>query len=64
MNSLSNKLVASIVDFEWIMPIRIKDLPVVSMPQYERPWGTGHAVWAAKDAIKGSSFAVINADDY
>ena len=43
-----------------------KDLPVnFRCPsERERPWGTGHAVWAARDAIKGSSFAVINADDY
>ena len=30
----------------------------------ERPWGTGHAVWAARDALGDSSFAVINADDF
>jgi hypothetical protein len=29
----------------------------------EKPWGTGHAVWCARDAIKGN-FAVINADDF
>lgn len=29
----------------------------------ERPWGTAHAVWAAKPHIEGP-FAVINADDY
>lgn len=29
----------------------------------EKPWGTGHAVLCAKDAIK-SPFMVINADDY
>lgn len=29
----------------------------------EKPWGTGHAVWCARDAIK-ESFAVINADDF
>lgn len=28
-----------------------------------KPWGTGHAVLCAKDAVKGP-FAVINADDY
>ena len=28
-----------------------------------KPWGTGQAVLAARDAVKGS-FAVINADDY
>jgi len=30
----------------------------------ERPWGTGHAVWAAREALGESPFAVINADDY
>jgi len=29
----------------------------------EKPWGTGHAVWCARAAIKGP-FAVINADDF
>ncbi len=29
----------------------------------EKPWGTGHAVWVAKDLIK-EPFAVINADDF
>jgi len=29
----------------------------------KKPWGTGHAVWVAKDKIK-EPFAVINADDY
>jgi UTP-glucose-1-phosphate uridylyltransferase len=29
----------------------------------EKPWGTGHAVWCARQAISGN-FAVINADDF
>jgi NDP-sugar pyrophosphorylase family protein len=29
----------------------------------EKPWGTGHAVWCAREAISGP-FAVINADDF
>ena len=29
----------------------------------EKPWGTGHAVWCARDAVRGN-FAVINADDF
>jgi dTDP-glucose pyrophosphorylase len=29
----------------------------------EKPWGTAHAVWCAKDEIK-SPFALINADDF
>ncbi len=32
-------------------------------PERIRPWGTGHAVLMAKDAIK-EPFAVINADDF
>ena len=29
-----------------------------------KPWGTGHAVLCAKDAIGDAPFAVINSDDY
>lgn len=29
-----------------------------------KPWGTGHAVLCAYDAVEGAPFAVINADDY
>ena len=32
-------------------------------PERRKPWGTGHAVWAARDAI-GGNFAAINADDF
>ncbi len=32
-------------------------------PDREKPWGTAHAVWVARDVISGP-FAVINADDY
>ncbi len=32
-------------------------------PERQKPWGTGHAVLVAKDAID-EPFAVINADDY
>ena len=43
-----------------------KNLPAgFSCPEKrERPWGTGHAVWSARDVLKNSPFAVINADDY
>jgi len=30
----------------------------------QKPWGTGHAVLCAADAVAGRPFAVINADDY
>ena len=29
----------------------------------EKPWGTGHAVWCARESVK-ENFAVINADDF
>lgn len=29
----------------------------------EKPWGTGHAVWCARNVVRGP-FAVINADDF
>ena len=32
-------------------------------PEREKPWGTAHAVWVAKDVVK-EPFAVINADDF
>ena len=36
-----------------------------SIPQGRtKPFGTGHAVLCAKEAIDGAPFAVINADDY
>lgn len=43
----------------------IKDVPAgYEIPQgREKPWGTGHAVLAARDLIDGP-FAAINADDY
>lgn len=32
-------------------------------PGREKPWGTGHAVWCAREVVR-DNFAVINADDY
>ncbi len=32
-------------------------------PGRSKPWGTGHAIWTAKDALK-EPFAALNADDY
>lgn len=36
---------------------------ITEWPDREKPWGTGHAVLMAKDAIH-EPFAVVNADDY
>lgn len=40
-------------------------LPTGFMPPVgrEKPWGTGHAVWCARDAIAGP-FATVGADDF
>ena len=44
---------------------RLDDIPEgASVPEgREKPWGTGHAIYACRDLIDGP-FAVINADDY
>lgn len=44
---------------------QLDDLPAgFSVPEgREKPWGTGHAILAARHAVKGP-FAVINADDF
>ncbi|MFM2197417.1 MAG: hypothetical protein RLZZ505_849 [Verrucomicrobiota bacterium] len=44
---------------------RLDDLPQPFVPPAERtkPWGTSHAILAARDLIE-SPFAVINADDF
>ncbi len=34
-----------------------------NFPDREKPWGTAHAVWVAKDVVS-EPFAVINADDF
>ena len=41
----------------------LHDIPAVLPEGRTKPWGTGHAVLAARDLINGP-FAVINADDY
>lgn len=30
----------------------------------QKPWGTAHAVWSARDVLRGEVFAVVNADDF
>jgi len=43
--------------------INLKVPGIENMPERTKPWGTAHAVLAAKDHIN-EPFAVINADDY
>lgn len=48
-----------------VLAQEITDLPEGAVFNGERPkpWGTAHAVWTARNVIKGP-FAVINADDF
>lgn len=41
----------------------MKNLDPQILADREKPWGTGHAIYACRDLIDGP-FAVINADDY
>ena len=43
----------------------IEDIPegVELTTEREKPWGTAHAVWTARNVISGD-FVIINADDY
>ena len=44
----------------------LEDIPSgKSIPEGRvKPWGTTHAIWSAREALKGKSFITINADDY
>lgn len=43
----------------------LNDIPhgIEVHPEREKPWGTAHAVWVARNEVSGP-FAVINADDF
>ncbi len=56
--------------FEKIIPIEYTYQSLEELPSNftlnenrEKPWGTGHAVWTARNAIK-EPFGMINADDF
>lgn len=44
----------------------LDDIPVeVDVPKNRvKPWGTTHALWSARNALKGRKFLTINADDF
>ena len=48
-----------------VLSQEVSDLPekAVIKGSREKPWGTAHAVWTAREVIKGP-FVVVNADDY
>lgn len=58
------KKIEGLIEVEYVYQ-RIDNLPAgFSVPEGRvKPWGTGHAVLSAKDAVNGP-FAVINADDF
>ena len=62
-NTVSNKYKGKIeVDFSYQ---ELDNLPkgFATFPERIKPWGTGHAVWCARNVIS-DAFAVINADDF
>ena len=54
----------NLVDVDYVYQ-ELNELPFeYSYPsERDRPWGTGHAVWTARNVVDGP-FGVINADDY
>jgi dTDP-glucose pyrophosphorylase len=64
MEKIGQKLQAQQVPFEFVYQEIDTPIPGINaFPDREKPWGTGHAILVAKDAIQ-EPFAVINADDY
>lgn len=58
------KRISSFFEIEYVYQ-DLGDIPSgFSVPETRmKPWGTGHAVWAARSVVDGP-FAVINADDF
>lgn len=59
--SLERRLAAHLGDV--LGPVPVDFVRQQQRPRTDSPWGTGHAVLAARDAVKGA-FAVCNADDF
>lgn len=60
----AGKRIEKMTDVEYVFQELDKIPAGFSVPAgREKPWGTGHAILCAKNAIK-TPFAVINADDY
>lgn len=58
------KRIEKMTDVEYVFQELDKIPTGFSIPEgREKPWGTGHAILCAKDAVK-TPFAAINADDY
>ena len=50
------------IDVEYVFQ-KMEDIPVDEKFNRVKPWGTGHAILAAKDVIN-ENFAIVNADDF
>lgn len=61
---LVGKRIEKIIDVEYVFQ-EIDKLPdgFTAPEDRAKPWGTGHAIYCCRDAVK-TPFAVINADDY
>lgn len=62
--AMAGRRIEKMIDTEYVFQ-ELSDLPGgFSCPEgREKPWGTAHAVFAARNAVK-NPFLVINADDY
>ncbi len=63
-NTIGKRVERQNIKVEYVFQ-KITDIPseFQDMTDREKPWGTGHAILAAKDVIH-ENFAVINADDF
>jgi len=60
----AGKRIEKMTDVEYVFQELDKLPNGITVPEgREKPWGTGHAILCAKDAVK-NPFTVINADDY
>ena len=67
METVGKRLETAPVEIRYAYQEQDKMLPEGMQVPAERgskPWGTGHAVLCAKEAVGDAPFAVINADDY
>lgn len=52
------------VELEWVVQENTTDIPAeFAHLERSKPWGTGHAIFCARNVIDGP-FTIINADDY
>lgn len=59
-----NQSLKNLAEVDYVFQeIELLPAPFNSNPKRQKPWGTGHAVWTAKDKIN-EPFLVINADDF